>query len=203
VDVRGERMVVGYRGTALQAPADWLPLEQTGFAGAMLADVRWPRGADEALRAARDAGLSTVLDAEICERDVLNRLAGIADHVVFSERGLQAWAGPDPESGLRKALERGARVAAVTEGRGGVRWVEADAPDTIRHQPAFAVEVRDTVAAGDVFHGAFTLAIAGERPVADAMRFASAAAAIKCTRTGGRKGAPTREEVERFLKSDA
>jgi sulfofructose kinase len=202
VDARGERMVVGYRGTALQAPADWLPLEQAGFAGAMLADVRWPEGADQALRAARDAGIPTVLDAEICERDVLHRLAGIADHVVFSERGLQAWAGPDPDRGLREALEQGARVAAVTQGPDGVRWLEADAPGTIRHQPAFVVEVRDTLAAGDVFHGAFTLAIAGKRPVADAMRFASAAAAIKCTRTGGRKGAPTRNEVEEFLAAE-
>jgi sulfofructose kinase len=32
------------------------------------------------------------------------------------------------------------------------------------------------------------------------VRFANAAAAIKCTRFGGRKGAPTRAEVEQFLQ---
>jgi len=45
VDERGERLVVGLRGSALQAPADWLPLGQVGQSRALLADVRWPDGA--------------------------------------------------------------------------------------------------------------------------------------------------------------
>ena len=49
----------------------------------------------------------------------------------------------------------------------------------------------DTLAAGDVWHGAFTLALAEGQDVADAARFANAAAAIKCSRAGGRLGAPT------------
>jgi sulfofructose kinase len=201
VDGRGERLVVGYRGTALQAPADWLPLEQLGFAGALLADVRWPEGAAEALRAARDEGIPAVLDAEIADIDILHRLAGIADHVVFSESGLSAWSGGDPEGGLRKVLSKGARVAAVTRGAGGVAWIEADSPGDLRHFPAHEVNVVDTLAAGDVFHGAYAMGLAEGRSPGDAIRFASAAAAIKCTRAGGRRGAPSRDEVEAFLRT--
>jgi sugar/nucleoside kinase (ribokinase family) len=65
--------------------------------------------------------------------------------------------------------------------------------------PAFKVEVVDTLGAGDTFHGVFTLMLAegmSERP---AMRFAAAAAALKCTRYGGILGAPTRAELEAFL----
>ena len=57
----------------------------------------------------------------------------------------------------------------------------------------------DTLAAGDVWHGAFTLALAEGLDVAAAGGFANAAAAIKCSRAGGRLGAPTRAEVEALL----
>jgi sugar/nucleoside kinase (ribokinase family) len=72
----------------------------------------------------------------------------------------------------------------------------------LRQVPAFKVEVVDTLGAGDTFHGAFTLMLAegmSERP---AMRFSAAAAALKCTRYGGILGAPTRAEVEEFLKKN-
>ncbi|MEW9834199.1 PfkB family carbohydrate kinase [Mesorhizobium sp. ZMM04-4] len=53
----------------------------------------------------------------------------------------------------------------------------------------------DTLAAGDVFHGGFAVGLAeGMQPEA-ALRLASAAAAIKCTRFGGRLGAPDRAET--------
>ena len=70
---------------------------------------------------------------------------------------------------------------------------------TIAHLPAFAVEAVDTLGAGDVWHGAFALGLAEGQGERAAIRFASAAAAIKCTRFGGRAGAPQRTEIEAFL----
>lgn len=200
LDARGERLVIGYRGTALQAPADWLPLEQIGSAGAVLADVRWPQGAAAALAAARAAGVPTVLDAEEATAEILAALTGCAEHTIFSERGLAVFAPGDAAGGLRKALTLGARVAAVTQGAAGVMWVRADSPGEVQRQPGFAVAAIDTLGAGDVFHGAYTLVIAGGNSVRDAMRFACAAAAIKCTRPGGRSGAPSLAEVEALLE---
>jgi sulfofructose kinase len=201
VDDRGERLVVGLRGSALQAPADWLPLEQVAFAGALLADVRWPDGARRALQAARSAGIPAILDAEIAAAEILEALARAADHVIFSQRGLEAYAGGDTEGGLRKALANGAKLAAMTSGEAGVRWIESAAPLDVRYCPAFAVDTIDTLAAGDVFHGAYALALAEGQRIGDAMRFAAAAAAIKCSRPGGRGGAPVRGEVEVLLEN--
>ena len=50
-----------------------------------------------------------------------------------------------------------------------------------------------------MFHGAFALGLTEGWQTDVAIRFASAAAAIKCTRFGGRLGAPTRKEVAAFL----
>jgi sulfofructose kinase len=201
IDARGERLIVSYRGTALEAPADWLQLDQIGSAGALLADVRWPQGAVAALRAARRAGIPSVIDADTAEPATLRALAGEAEYAVFSEHGLACFAGSgDIEGGLRRALALGARLAAVTQGERGVFWIEAGEPEGLRHVPAFAVSVVDTLAAGDVFHGAFALELARGKASAEALRYASAAAAIKCTRPGGRSGSPSRDEVERFLR---
>jgi sulfofructose kinase len=57
----------------------------------------------------------------------------------------------------------------------------------------------DTLAAGDVWHGAFAVAIAEGQCVADSAAFATAAAALKCQRPGGRLGAPSRSEVAALL----
>ncbi len=201
IDARGERLIVSYRGTALEAPADWLQLDQVGSAGALLVDVRWPQGAIAALRAARRCGVPSVLDADTAEPATLQALAGEAEYALFSEPGLAGFAGGgDIEGGLRRALALGARLAAVTQGERGVFWVEAGEPEGLRHVPAFAVPVVDTLAAGDVFHGAFALELARGQASAEALRFAAAAAAIKCTRPGGRSGSPSRDEVERFLR---
>jgi sulfofructose kinase len=201
IDARGERLIVSYRGTALEAPADWLPLDSVATAGALLADVRWPQGAVAALRAARKAGIPSVVDADTAEFATLQTLAGEAEYAVFSEHGLACFAGEgDIEGGLRRALALGARFAAVTRGGRGVHWIEADAPGGPRHLPAFAVRVIDTLAAGDVFHGAFALELARGAAPAAALRFASAAAAVKCTRPGGRSGSPSRDAVETFLR---
>lgn len=190
--------MVGFRSEALQTDARWLPLARLAQVDAVLVDVRWAAGAEAALRGAREQGACAILDGEIAERAVLERLLGLAQHAIFSERGLHAL-DADLESGLRGAIERGVEVAAVTRGEQGVLWIERASPGQVQSCPAFAVRTIDTLAAGDVFHGAYALAIAQKLPVAQAMRFASAAAAIKCSRTGGRLGAPSRAEVEALL----
>jgi len=50
-----------------------------------------------------------------------------------------------------------------------------------------------------VFHGAFTLALAEGRDLVAALRFAAAAAGLKCTRLGGSMAAPRRTEVDALL----
>jgi sulfofructose kinase len=60
--------------------------------------------------------------------------------------------------------------------------------------------VVDTLAAGDVFHGAFALAVLEGQDIASAARFACTAASLKCTRFGGRLGCPARAEVLHALE---
>ena len=68
------------------------------------------------------------------------------------------------------------------------------------HVPAFKVDVSDTLGAGDVWHGAFSLALAEGKLTIDAAIFASAVAALKVQNGNGRAGCPSRENVDSFLQ---
>lgn len=199
IDGRGERLVVGHRGTALQATPDWLRLESIPLVEAVVADVRWPAGALAALRAARVSRIPAILDADVAERDILVELAATADHVLYSERGAQVMGGSDLDRTLRTTVEAGARVAVATLGARGFAWTHAADPATVHRVPAFPVRAIDTLAAGDVFHGAYALCIGKGYGIEQALCVASAAAALKCTRPGGRDGAPDWQEVMNFL----
>lgn len=195
VDPAGERMIVSYSDPDMPADPGWLPAALPSGVGAVLADTRWEEGGLPMFRLARAAGVPAILDGD--RKPQLPGVLEAATHVAFSEQGLAEQTGlSDPAEALRSFGPHPAWLA-VTCGSGGVFvWSKGE----LSHVPAFAVDAVDTLGAGDVWHGAFALALAEGRDEMDAVRFASAAAAIKCTRFGGRKGAPDRAELEQFLR---
>jgi sulfofructose kinase len=198
VDARGERMIVNHLDAAMPVDASWLPAVAAVDAQAVLADTRWPQGALAALESARASGLPAVLDAD---RPVPadGALLRAATHVAFSADALADFTDVrEPRAALARVAPELAGWCCVTAGREGVYAFEGGA---IRHVPGFEVDVVDTLGAGDVWHGAFALALAEGRPEREAVRFASAAAAIKVQRRGSRTGAPTRSELDAFLRS--
>jgi len=204
VDARGERAITNYRGD-FEDDMDDIDLavvrKSLTQSSAVLADVRWVEGASRLLKEARHLDKPCVLDADIGAQEDLAKLVAIADHVIFSASGLQSFAPSlTPEDALDKALAAGGTMAAVTMGEDGVLWREAGS-SRYRSLGAFRVMTLETLAAGDVFHGAYALAMAEGRQIEEALRFASAAAAVKCSRRGGRAGMPTRRDVEEMLQS--
>ena len=198
VDPAGERVIANFRGSGLPDDPGWLPLDEAAQADAVLADPRWPEGAAPLFRAARAAGLPTVLDADVAEPEVFDCLLPLTDHAIFSAPALVTYAGV--REPLATVAAMGCAVAAVTRGEAGVDWLQDGAPG---HQPAFPVDVADTTGAGDVFHGAWAFAIAAGASVPDAAGFAAAAAALKCTRPTGRAGIPTFTETMNLWRRDA
>jgi sulfofructose kinase len=167
----------------------------------VLVDCRWPAGALRALEAARARGIPAVVDVD---RPVdadpgteTGRILDTATHLVYSRDALLGTMHEDQLStALVAAAERSPAWIAVTDGEHGVSWL---AGGEIRHEPAFPVRAVDTLGAGDVFHGAFALALAEGQPEGDAVRFAAAAAAAKCAQIGGRAGIPDRATVDEML----
>jgi sulfofructose kinase len=199
VEGDGNRLVVPYHDEAVDKSPDWLPLADIARAGMLHCDTRWVEGAEHALCAARDKGVPSMIDADVAPIEVLRRLVPLATYAVFSDAGLCIYAGcDDVEFALRRvAAEHGGHVGA-TCGERGYFWFE---DGDIHSVPAPAVEVVDTLSAGDIFHGAFALALLEGCAIRDAAHFACTAASLKCTRFGGRLGCPTRTEVEAFMRT--
>lgn len=194
VDATGRRLVVPFHDPGLDAATDWLPLDRLRHAGIVHCDVRWPEAAEASLRAARDRGVPTMIDGDVAPAAVLHRLVPLADYKVFSDAGLEVFTGlSDVPAGLRAVAATHDGHVGATCGADGYVWLEEG---EIRRVPSPTVPAIDTLAAGDVFHGAFALAILEGRSVAESARFACTAAALKCARFGGRLGCPTRAEVD-------
>jgi sulfofructose kinase len=193
----GERLLAVYRGQ-LDDSADWLPLDRLDRVQAVLADFRWPTGARTLFEAAAARGLPRVLDIDLGDPEASLGLLPAVDHAVFSEAGLAQAAGHgELDRALREMHQRGPAVVGVTLGEQGSRFL---LDGLITHVPAVAVTARDTNGAGDVFHGAYTLALAEGQTVLDAARFASAAAALKCRNGTGWAASPDRASVRQLMK---
>jgi len=146
-------------------------------------------------RAARAAGVQVVLNAAPA-RALPNELLGATDLLIVNEGELAAIGGVHD---IGAALERiGVANVIVTL---GARGCLARTPVGVLRQSGFVVDAIDTTAAGDTFCGALVAALHRAEPLADGMRFASAAAAIACTRLGAQSSIPTLHDVRAFLAS--
>jgi len=148
-------------------------------------------------RQAHEAGIPTVADLER-PREGLEGLFAVVSFPILPQDFALDWSGASSiEEAGRALATRTSGTLIVTLGTEGS---VAFTPEGLHHQPAFAVEeVVDTTGAGDVYHGAFAYAIARGQGLHEAMRFASAAAALSCRALGGRAGLPTEDEVLALL----
>lgn len=196
IDRDAERLIVNYRHPSLSAARPSRIDRILAGADVLLVDNRYPDFVLPIAQAARERNLIVVLDGEQTATPNTELLAA-ATHIVFSAEGLRAAARMDDlKAALHHIADRTGAFVAFTDGARDMAWL---ADDELRTLPSFRVKAVDTLAAGDVFHGAFAVALAEEQDTAAAMRFAAATAALKCTKFGGGTGAPKRDEVEEFI----
>jgi ribokinase len=133
-----------------------------------------------ALQCARAQGVRAVLNPAPLPDQGLDFLA-LTDYVTPNESEARRLTGV-----VVTDLDGAARAAAAVRALGaahaivtlGERGALADGPAGRLHVPAVAVPVADTTGAGDAFNGALAVALAEGRPLADALRFANATAAL-------------------------
>jgi sulfofructose kinase len=151
----------------------------------------------EAVKQAKDMGLTVVLDAGTLREGSLE-LASQVDVLIASARFADPLVGPGarPEKALEALCRLGPKTVVITLGpKGSLGW---DGKNTMA-QKAFPVQAVDTTGAGDVYHGGYIYGLLQGWSMAACMRFASAVAALKCREVGARKGIPTLSQVKAFI----
>ena len=197
VDPSGERTIVTFRDPALwkvRLPSTDMLLEDCD---AILTESRCAEFCTDLCAEARRRGIPVVVDVDRA-MSLREGLLNASSHLVFSSEPLQETADvTDDGQALKKIAKLTPSFLAGTRGPKGTIWL--DEQGNLQETPAFPVHTVDTLGAGDVFHGAFALAITENQELREALRFASAAAALKCTRFGGAFAAPQRAEVTELL----
>ncbi|QPF92478.1 sugar kinase [Bradyrhizobium commune] len=199
IEPSGERTLTIYRDPALWtvklAHADQLLAD----CQAVLVESRCAAFCIDLCTEARRRGIAVIVGVDRA-MPLTDGLFTAASHLLFASEQVQETAdAADDGEALKRLATLTPAFLAATRGPRGTIWLNER--HELEETPAFPVEAVDTLGAGDVFHGAFTLALAQGGGVREALRFAAAAAALKCTRHGGGPAAPQRIEVERFLQN--
>ena len=197
IDRTGEKMIATRRDTGLSSAMLDDPAAAVAAIDAVLLDNRYATLTLPICKAAQKRSIPRVLDLDKPSPADDPLLMG-STHVISSAEAMRESTGlKDYGAALRKFGEVYKGFLAVTNGPEGVYWLDKG---EVRHMDAFKIEAVDTLGAGDTFHGAFTVRLVETNDPVESMRFAAAAAALKCLRFGGLMGAPTRAEVDTFLK---
>jgi sugar/nucleoside kinase (ribokinase family) len=200
----GERVFAGVRSGNRQpirpkeldkayiASADYLHIDDLLHHEATLQAVRWMQ----------EAGKTVVMDGSRTNgpiRDGHRELIPYVDVLITGEGFARALTGIDDiwQAG-QAVLDLGPRIFVETVGEQGSYSITRDEQF---HTPAFEVNVVDTTGAGDVFHGAYIVAMMHGWTPRQCALFSTAVSAIKCTKLGGRAGIPTFEQTMTFLRS--
>ena len=198
----GERFIFPYRDPKLADTGedwteDWAGNDLADFDG-VLVDTRYPRLSERVLAEAARLGIPSVGDFADASHW---HLSGSVSHLIASEECAQGvctdlWDADALEPALARLRQFEGQTVAVTLGAKGFVY---DAGSGMRRIPAPAVPVLDTTGAGDVFHGAYTYALARGLDADGCARFATATAALSC-RGVGREAIPTLDEVTASLE---
>ena len=193
----GNRTVFWHRGSAPQLKAGDIDLSAFTGAEILHVDGLMVEAAQEAARQARTRGMKVVMDAGTMREGSLG-LVGLVDVLIASEKFVETLVGKGVplERTLDVLHQLGPREVIITHGsKGSIGLRDKE----IIVQDAFLVKAKDTTGAGDVYHGAYIYGLLQTWEMSERMRFASAAAALKCREIGARQGIPNLNQIRELM----
>lgn len=195
------RTVVWTRGTApLLSPGEVDADLITSGRVLILDDIEIPAGI-RAAEIARESGIPVILGAGT-PRAGIEQLIRLSDEVVMAEKFPFRLTGErDHHQALAAILKLGPKRATVTMGDRGC--LHLDAGGALHDQPAFKIEAIDTTGAGDAFHGGYVYGRLQDWDMPQVLRFASAVAALKTRKVGGRTALPDLAEAMSWLEAQS
>jgi ribokinase len=190
VSATGENAIVVNAG-ANATLIDLTPEERSTIAGADLVLMQLEIPLDTVTAAAKAASGRVVLNAAPARQLPEDLLANV-DLLIVNEHEAALLGGADHLLTVVPAL------VVTLGGKGALVRTR----DTTTEVPGITVDVVDTTGAGDTFCGALVAALDERRPLDEAVRFATVAAALSVRRAGAVPAIPTREEIDDFHPYD-
>jgi ribokinase len=194
----GQRSILFSRNGFIEPPGEAITPELIARCRALFVDHTIVQAGLRAAELAHARGIPVIADLEQPAVPCVLELMRATDHLIVGIRFAERVTGEhDPAAAVRRLSESRA-CCVVTAGQQGCWYSEHGGE--VQHVPAFAVQVVDTTGCGDVFHGAYAAYLARGERAPRAIQMATAAAALKATRPGGRSGIPNRTALDSFLR---
>ena len=195
----GDRLVFEHRDARLKVSETELPLERLVDGRVLMLDATDPAASLRAARAARAAGVRTVVDVDRVAPDVDALLAEI-DVVVVPDQFIRTSTAEESLDLAFAKLDRRfpGRTLVVTKGREGVEALVEGRRFSVPGHVRPEIPVVDTTGAGDAFRAGFVakwLKDGAKARIQDVLAYANAAAYLNCRARGAQSGLPTDSEV--------
>lgn len=189
----GERTVFWSRPDCLTISPEQIAPDQIACARLLHIDGHDTPAVAHAARIAREHGIPVTVDVDNIYAG-FDTVLPFVDYLIASSEFPARWTGIEDPFQALDAIQRkfGMRVAAMTLGAHGALALTENG---FVYSPAFVVNCVDTTGAGDVFHGAFCYSVLQGMPIAEALGFSNAMAALNCTAAGARGRIATLEEA--------
>ena len=204
VNEQGDNSIVGVAGANETCDKEYLKENDRHFREAAFVMVQMEIPGDAvfySIQRAKELGKVTVLNPAPAPDTLPEQILEQIDYLTPNETELMKLCGysrlseENIRKGARMLLSKGVKNVLVTLGDKGVFLVNENQETLF---PARRVQAVDTTAAGDCFNGAFVTALAENRSIEEAARFANMASSIAVTRKGAQSSIPNREEVDRL-----
>jgi len=192
----GERTILWSRDERLMYREGELRKEEICSGKFLHLDGHDIRAAIQCAEWAKEEGIPTIVDLDKVEPLTPELIKNI-DFIITSSRFPTLFTGnSDQKKAFLELQNHTHGFLCTTLGNlGAVALVNGE----FLHAEGFKVKAVDTTGAGDVFHAGFIYGLLQNWEVWEILKFANAAAALKCRELGGRKGIPTLKEIEDFL----
>ncbi len=201
LDAEKQNYIIAVYGANLACDARQVQAVESALEGAecLLLQLETPlEVAVAAARLAKGKGATVVWDpapALDMGAEAFSLCDVLTPNQVEAERltGIEVSDRASAEEAAHKLVASGVAAAVVKLGEEGAVYSTGQETGFI---PAFSVETRDTVAAGDAFAAGLAVALAEGRDLADALCFGSTAGALAVTKSGAQEAMPFRSEVD-------
>ena len=195
-DINGERLLAAYNDPKL---LNYKKIPNLDFRKKDIyaVDMRWIRIATQIAKKTNKNNIKCVADLDNFKKTShISQIVKNASHPIFSEEGLKTYKrNSNMKTALFEIFNETQKFVAVTIGSQGVLWVDNN---SLYHCKIPNVKTVETNCAGDVFHGAFASALSLNKSNIESIIFASAAATLKCMKSGGIYSIPTISLVNKF-----
>lgn len=206
VDAQGENVIAVSPGANARLSPEDVQANVDALDGAqvLLLQLEVPLEAvEEAVRQAKRRGVRVILNPAPA-RPLPPGLLGMVDVLTpnareaFELSGVRVHDGQSAREAAAVLQHSGVPAVVVTLGAAGAMALSPEAEGLV---PAFPVQAVDATAAGDAFNAGLAVSLAAGRGLLEAVRYASAVAALAVTRVGAQPSLPYASQVEELLAS--